>query len=373
MVGQNRKPWCVEPFSTIETKVWGNYGLCCRSKPLPYTAIDMSPLEHFNGSTMNRIRQNMIDHNITDEIQNYCAKCLEHERNGVVSRRQGMRSVPIGHYLSNGSMLQYKFRSIEVKFFGNLCNLKCKMCGPLYSSSIAVEEKKAGRYPGKVHHDLWTEFDAGRKVKFFSDMQEIIPCTNEVKFTGGEPMMNEGILEFVEWMVMNNLSQNITLRIITNGTKINQDLLDFTKHFRAFHSMVSLDGVFDVNDYQRVGSNFEQIDQNIKILKQYGLVSTTTAITAINVSRLHELKVYCNSRLLAYDMSSIVLTPEWLQVKVLPPEYRAELLNKYDYNSIVAAALRDSEFPVDLWKKFLDKNDKITELIPELEKYVDRV
>lgn len=370
---KNRKPWCVEPFSTIETKVWGSYGLCCRSKPLPYSAINMSPLEHFNGSTMNRIRSNMIQHNITDEIKHLCSKCLEHESNGVQSRRQGMRSVPLGHYLDNGSILQYKFRSIEIKFFGNLCNLKCKMCGPLYSSSIAAEEKKAGRYDGKVHHDMWTEFDSGRKVKFFQDMHEIIPCANEIKFTGGEPMMNESILEFVEWIVSNRYAENITLRIITNGTKINKDLLEFSKHFRAFHTMVSLDGVFAINDYQRDGSLFEEIDANINILKTYGLVSTTTAITAINVSFLHQLKVYCNSKMIPYDMTSVVLYPEYLQVKVLPPKYRQYLLNKYDYNSVIASALRDEEFPVDLWLKFRDNNPNITELIPELQEYVDRI
>lgn len=370
MVSKSRKPWCVEPFSTIESKVWGDWGLCCRSKPLPYHSRDVSPLEHFNGPMMNRIRRDMIDHNVTDEIKHLCSKCIQHEANGVMSRRQGMQSVPIGEYNANGSMKNYKFRAIEIKFFGNLCNLKCKMCGPLYSSSIAAEQKKSGEYDGPVHHDVWAEYSADKKVKFYRDMAKIIPYANEIKFTGGEPMMNNGILDLVEWMVMNDLSHKISLRIITNGTKLNQDFLNYTKHFRSFHAMVSLDGVFDINDYQRTGSTFEDIDANIDILRNYGLVSCTTAITAINVARLYELKIYCNSKLMAYDMTSVTLTPPHLQIKVLPPRFRQWLLNTYDYNSIIASALRDPEWPVDLWEKFLYTNPTITELLPELEPYV---
>ena len=69
------KPWCTEPFITLENKVWGNWGLCCRSKPLPYSAKDVSPLDHFNGNTMKRIRMDMKSNNITDEIKTYCEKC----------------------------------------------------------------------------------------------------------------------------------------------------------------------------------------------------------------------------------------------------------------------------------------------------------
>ena len=74
-------------------------------------------------------------------------------------------------------------------------------------------------------------------------------------------------------------------------------------------------------------------------------------------------------------MSSVLVTPEELQVKVLPPQYRKKILNElqFKFNEEVYQALKDPEFPVDLWHKMLDKYDKVFEIIPELKQYDDRV
>lgn len=369
MASRNGKPWCVEPFATLESKVWGEWGLCCRSKAIGYKNKNMSPLEHFNSEEMKRIRKDMSNHNITDEIKHLCSKCILHEKNGVSSRRLGMKHVPIPEMEPDGSIKNYKFRTLEIKFFGNLCNLKCRMCGPLYSSSIAAEKKKSGEWDGPVHHDTWEEYGDGERYKFFKDMAEVLPNTLEVKFTGGEPMMNRSILEFVEWMVMSGLSEKLQLRVITNGTVINEDFLNYTKHFKHFHVNMSVDGVFDVDEYQRIGTDFEKIDTNIGVFKKYGTVSFTTAITAINVSRLNEIRIYADSKNVPYDMTSIVTYPSHLQVKVLPPEYRKKLLKTHYYNHVVADALRDDEWPKEDWEKFKQECPDIFDLIPELQEY----
>ncbi|MBT6445025.1 MAG: radical SAM protein, partial [Acidimicrobiaceae bacterium] len=129
-----------------------------------------------------------------------------------------------------------------------------------------VLQRKQGEWHGPVHHDVWKDYQAGDKIQFFADMKEILLNTDLVKFTGGEPMMNAGILDFIEWMVLQKLSHGLRLKIITNGTKLNQDLLNFSKHFRSFDIAVSVDGVFDVDEYQRVGTDFWEVDHNIDVL-----------------------------------------------------------------------------------------------------------
>lgn len=366
------KPWCIEPFTTLESKVWGNWGLCCRSKPLKEHARNVSPLEHFNSDTMKRIRLDMLNHTKTDEIRSLCAKCIEHEANGVQSRRQQKRHIDPPRVEKDGSIQFYKFNTVEVKFFGNLCNLQCRMCGPLYSSSIAATQRKQGEWHGPVHHDTWRDYTAGDKIQFYSDMKQILLNTQLVKFTGGEPMMNAGILDFIEWMVLQKLSHGLSLKIITNGTKINQDLLNFSKHFRSFDVAVSVDGVFDVDEYQRVGTDFWEVDYNIDVLKRYANVHMTTTVTAINVSSLDELMMYARAKQVPITIESIALFPDYLQVKVLPREYRFDLYKKHtNYPVNVKKSLLDPEWPVDLWEKFRDKNPNITEIIPELGKYHD--
>lgn len=372
MASEDRKPWCVEPFSTLESKVYGPWGLCCRSRPLPYTPKTHSPLEHFNSPTMQRIRKNMLEHNVTDEIKNLCQKCITHEKAGVVSRREQKRKTPLSSvnwesFIEDDDL---RFETVEIKLFGNLCNLKCKMCDPIYSSSLAAERRKSGEWTGPVHVDMWKEFDAMDTIVFYEDMKKILPNTLYLKFTGGEPMMNSGILDFLEWCYVNGYSDTVTLEIITNGTVINRDLLNYAKNFHSFHATVSMDGVFDVNDYQRDGADFVTIDQNIEVLREYGKVSINAAVTALTVSNIVELEIYANAKGVDLDMTSIVTTPSYLQIKVLPTKWRQMLLDTQQFPYNIKAALQDPEWPEDLFVILLKKHPEILDLLPELEDYV---
>ena len=251
------KPWCTEPFNVIENKVWGNWGLCCRSAPLPYSAKDVAPLDHFNSDIMKQIRVDMLNHHISDDIKKYCHKCINHESNNITSMRQTRlhNEFPIKAIQSaidnSGEIKDFQFRSIEIKFFGNLCNLKCRMCGPEYSSSIAAEQKKAGIYKGPTHINAYA--DMQDKDQFYKDLDVILPHTEIIKFTGGEPMMNKDIQTMIQYTVDRGYNKHLTLKIITNGTHVNQTLLNLGKRFKSFWIEVTLDEMFDINDNQRVG------------------------------------------------------------------------------------------------------------------------
>lgn len=382
-----KTPWCTEPFNVIENKVWGNWGLCCRSAPLPYSGKDVSPLEHFNSDLMKEIRRDMIDHNITDNIKKYCHKCLEHESNNVRSMRQDRQGVSLrqGGQLptraiqsaidNDGEIKDFEFRSVEIKFFGNLCNLQCKMCGPAYSSSIAAAQKKQGIYDGPVHINVFANLADDTKAQFYKDLEQILPHTTMLKFTGGEPMMNRGVVEMIQWIVDRGYNTGLTINIITNGTQVNHELLELGSKFKRFIIALSIDGMWEVNDYQRVGADFSEINDNISIFKQYAgerNIIIYAAITAITVSSLEELVVYAKMRKLDINLSSFVLTPRYLQVKVLPIEYRNDLIKKYGnpvYKHIVKA-LQDPEWDEDLWKLFLKNNPEIGSIVPELRKYI---
>lgn len=373
-------PWCTEPFNVLEDKVWGDWGLCCRSAPLPYSGKDVSPLEHFNSDLMKEIRRDMLMHNITPNIKKYCHKCIKHEANGVNSMRQGRLTMPRpdkaiqSAVINDGEIKEFEFRSVEIKFFGNLCNLQCKMCGPAYSSSIAATQKKTGEYDGPVHVNAFADLSNDSKVQFYKDLAQVLPHTNILKFTGGEPLMNKGVQEMIQWIVDNGFHTHLQLKLITNGTKVNDELLELCSKFKWFGICVSLDGVWEINDYQRLGADFFQIHNNIPLLRKYAdSIVAYCCVTAINVSSLDELVEYCNSvRNFNLDMSSIVLSPSHLQLKVLPIQYRNELIKKYSapqYKHIVKA-LEDPEWDEDLWLKFLKLNHEIVNLLPGLKKYV---
>jgi sulfatase maturation enzyme AslB (radical SAM superfamily) len=380
------KPWCTEPFTTLENKVYGNWGLCCRSAPLPYSGKDISPIEHFNSDIMKQIRVDMIDHHMSDDIKKYCFKCIGTEKDGVKSLRQRVlaKATPweaIKSAIANDGEIKpnsFEFRSIEIKFFGNLCNLKCRMCNPLTSSSIAAAEKKAGTYDGPTYINAYA--DMSDKDKFYSDLDLILPRTNVVKFTGGEPMMNEGIQTLIQYAVDKGYNSNLQLKIITNGTKVNKKLLKLGSKFKNFKIMVSVDGIDEINDYQRVGSNFNKIDKNITIFKEYtSELYITAAVTAINVHTVDKIYEYSRKIDVNCDISSIVYTPEHLQIKVLPLGYRKPLIEKYKkikretgikvYDNVINA-LSSPDWDSKLFEKFLFTNPHICGIIEELKEWI---
>jgi uncharacterized radical SAM superfamily Fe-S cluster-containing enzyme len=386
-----KKPWCTEPFNVIENAVWGQWGLCCRSNRLPYSAKDVPALEHFNSDIMKQVRRDMLEHKMSDDIKQLCSKCIKHEANGNISMRQdrlkyshNIPYTPIQSAIeNNGEIKDFAFRSVEIKFFGNLCNLQCKMCGPTYSSSIAAAQKKDGTYDGPVYVNAFADMQTKDKEQLYRDLEQIIPNTHQIKFTGGEPMMNKGIEDMVQWIVDKGYNSTITITIITNGTKLNYNLLELCSKFQRFIIRLSLDGVWDVNDYQRVGADFFVINNNVSEFKKYagtGNICIDCTVTAITVSGLDELAAYAQMKELDINFSSVALHPDYLQIKVLPIPYRNKLIEKYTNPALhavvilppeeVIMALKDPEWDEDLWKMFLKKNPDIGDVVPQLKEYI---
>jgi sulfatase maturation enzyme AslB (radical SAM superfamily) len=361
-------PWCIEPFVTLENKVYGNWGLCCRSKPLPYSAKDIAPLDHFNSDTMKRIRKDMSNHNITDEIKTLCEKCLIHEKMGVTSRRQQRLDLPVPEIDSDGAIKDFAFETIEIKFFGNLCNLKCKMCSGMFSSSIAADEKKRGEWTGPTYFNIYEQMQD--KDQFYSDMSKILPYTKKIKFTGGEPTMNQGIVDFITWISDNNFSQNMILKIITNGTRISPQINQYSRKFKRFEVAVSVDGTFEIDEYQRVGTVFSDVVENIKMYKHIADVNIAPVITALNVGNVPELARLGKMLNVGVDFSSIVLWPDHMRVEALPLGYRKELLESYDYPIEIKIALENPEFKSSLFKKLLFTNPDLCVIIEGLAKWI---
>lgn len=376
---------------TFEQRTFGNYGVCCRSYPLPYTMKDKSIEDHFNSDEMKAIRSEMESGEPGPFVSKYCEKCIAHEKSGVTSRRQHrinqLEDAPqsfrdrvndIIHQSEQSVHLfiqNMAFYSLEFKFFGNLCNLKCMMCHPHQSSSLAAEWKKQGKWDGPTHINSYNDIQS---EDFYRDMDIMIPNSLELKFTGGEPLMNRDILDLLQYCVDKKYAKNIKLIIITNGTKLPKEFLNILNYFKEITINVSLDGVFEVNDYQRVGSSFDVIDRHINQLIRFPnvKVQVTAAVTAINVGRIHQVVKYAERKNIYADISSIVLKPKHLSVSVLPRRIRdiyieknkglTEVISALDHDDVESEKLLPA-FIQTLRNKDARDGTNFIDIIPELE------
>ena len=130
----------MHPFTGLATREDGAICACCRSHPVGF--IQDTTLEDiWNNATMKRIRQQVLN----DERPPECQPCFALEDQGVVSLRKrhisnAMPESRINLYpnalnaLKEDYSMPFELPTIELKL-NNLCNLKCRMCHPMDSTS----------------------------------------------------------------------------------------------------------------------------------------------------------------------------------------------------------------------------------------------
>jgi hypothetical protein len=134
------KTFCMHPFTGLATREDGAVKVCCRSAPIGFIQDDT--LENtWNSFQMREVRRQVL----CGERPDVCKPCFDLEDQGVESLRQRhiKDSIPesrINLYpnaldtLRDDYTMPFEFPTMEIKL-NNLCNLRCRMCNPLDSTS----------------------------------------------------------------------------------------------------------------------------------------------------------------------------------------------------------------------------------------------
>ena len=127
--------FCLLPFIHMATKTDGDIKLCCRSSPIGN--INTTSLEQiWNSDVYKEVRQKMLN----GERPKQCNACWRHEDIGVRSMRQRYNKTRTNKYLpqvlklNEDYTMPFEIPILESKM-SNFCNLKCRMCHPLDSTS----------------------------------------------------------------------------------------------------------------------------------------------------------------------------------------------------------------------------------------------
>jgi sulfatase maturation enzyme AslB (radical SAM superfamily) len=161
--------------------------------------------------------------------------------------------------------------------FGNLCNLKCRMCGPTDSSQwyddqaelwgteykdshgvVTLIKNNKDRYVPETDVYSWHESDS-----YWEQMDQQIPQITKLYIVGGEPLLIDRHYEFLQKCIDQNQADKIIVEYNTNLTNVPLRALEVWKHFKQVNVGASIDGVGDINHYMRYPSNFDQIHKNL--------------------------------------------------------------------------------------------------------------
>ena len=339
----------MHPFTGLATREDGAIKVCCRSQPVGWIQDDS--LENiWNGHMMKDVRRKVLN----GERPEVCQPCFDLEDQGVESLRQRhingvIPEARINLYptaldaLTNDYTMPFEFPTMEIKL-NNLCNLKCRMCNPLDSTSwqdwdsvvpfykkennylvptIERLVKKPGQYIGPFDDtDLW-----------WASFEKLLPYFKRVEFAGGEPLMDPQHYKILD--MLKPYGANIEIKYATNGTTLGiskgRTIHDYWPYFRSVAVNVSIDGIHDVYNYIRGNGDFNDVERNIKEIKKIPNVSRIVgAFTAQagNILQAAECIDYFINKMDIVFYSHRVSYPNCLSAQVLPNDLKALAITK---------------------------------------------
>lgn len=327
--------FCMIPWTHMHAFPDGRAYPCCMAVDnLPIGDLKKDTMEVvWNSDNYKRIRENMINEKPCAE----CTKCYEQESNGFVSMRNSSNK-HLGHHIGlvdktepDGYFPEFKLRHYDIRF-SNLCNMSCRTCGSLFSSSWYNEETKLfgkRNHPqimiaGRTEDDMWEQ------------MLPHIPYLEQIYFAGGEPLIMEEHYRVLEELVR---LERFDVRLIynTNFSRTRLKDKDVFEYWRLFDSVsvgASLDGMGERAEYIRKGTKWDEIESNRRRMKEicpnvdFYISSTVSLYNAFHIMDFHRDWVE-KDLIKPQDWNiNILQASERDRIDVLPQVYKDQLEQK---------------------------------------------
>tara|TARA_B100000949_G_scaffold121648_1_gene107487 strand:+ start:90 stop:1370 length:1281 start_codon:yes stop_codon:yes gene_type:complete len=241
--------------------------------------------------------------------QKHCQICIEQEKHSTESHRKiyldkfthkdgeyGEHFEALEKYI-NTDMSEPYFLTMEYVAPSNFCNLRCNMCGPYNSSSLAQENKNIG-LDNAYGMDKFRNKPALIKEKDnVEEYADILKNLTELKLVGGETLAIKENYDLIQLAVDLDVSKNMSLRITTNGTLTpkfgGKDIFDYIPHFKDCQMTVSIEFWGEKNDYLRFPSKWNVIIENARKFVECPRtrVMFATTVNALTLGYLPEIAV----------------------------------------------------------------------------------
>ena len=339
----NSKTFCIYPWIHIHTYLTGETYPCCHAdmhEPIG-TTKENTLEELWNSDKMQELRLNMLH----DRPSNVCNGCYEQEKSGFFSGRKSANKHH-GHHIKRvdettpaGHSDRFQLTYWDTRF-SNLCNLSCRSCGHIFSSSwykdqVALCEDAGDFNWGKNHRALNI---AGRySDDMLEQLIEHIDVVEQIYFAGGEPLQMHEHYVILEELVKR---KRFDVRLIYNTNFTNLSLkdkhvFDYWKQFQSVSVGASLDADGYRAEYIRKGTNWDVVVENRKRMIEecpsadFYISATLSIMNAMHVPDFHESWVQMGF-IQPQDFNiNILQDPMHFRIDVANAVYRELLQERY--------------------------------------------
>lgn len=285
------KAFCMLPWTQLATSVKGYVRLCCHTPPLrnpdgSRVLLGEAPTieDVWNCEPMKRVRRQMM----TGELPDLCRRCIDQEKIGVQSKRikfNKLRPEWAGDFqdllkaTTEDGQLKVRPRSFDLRL-GNLCNLKCVMCRPEFSTKWEKDfEEMQNRgleiptsalehlsYPGKGSEGSYRWYEQPEILQY---LEEHLTDIKQLYFAGGEPLLAPFHKSLIQLIVEKGLAQDVHLAYDTNGLLVDEEWLKLWENFASVDIRVSIDGVGEKYEYLRYPGKWVDFEAKARLLANW--------------------------------------------------------------------------------------------------------
>lgn len=325
---------CAHAWTGIHVWPSGAVGPCCEyTSTVPDMNIRSHSIEQIMHSDhMQNLRQQFRQ----GEWPVGCEACTRAQQSGGESKKQltpyKLQNIYAG--------IDWESDSVTAGFvgghLGNLCNLRCRICSPVFSSSIAAEELKQLDDHNKSHPTYRLLADnrwSGNSQHFWQTLKQQANTVCNFEFLGGEPLLLQENLDFMQWLIDQGHSQRAIFEFVTNGTQY-PEIFDQAHRFGRLTVTISIDNLSDRFEYERYGAKWNTVTDNVAKFVASKQINSTLHIGVCitvniqNVLYLPELLNWIKQQGIDHYYFNLLHHPQYLSLDQLTPAAKTLVLER---------------------------------------------
>jgi len=388
------KTFCIYPWIHLHAYPTGEAYPCCHAEmAYPVGNTRFKTLEAiYRDAPMRELRKDMLN----ERPNPACGRCYEQEESGFFSGRRSANKHH-GHHVKRIDDDKFQMSYWDIRF-SNLCNLSCRSCGHIFSSSWYQDqarlagptwalENKPLNIAGRSKDDMWEQ------------LMPHIDYVEQIYFAGGEPLMMEE-----HYRILDELERrgrfNVRLIYNTNFTQIkltDRVVFDYWRKFDSVAVGASLDAMGPRAEYIRIGTDWDTVERKREQMLEicpnvdFYVSPTLSIMNALHLPKFHKTWVE-KGYIKPQDLNvNILQDPAHLRIDIAPIKYKQRVREAYaehlewlrpgdqlnratvGFESAVnfMMATDNSALIPKFWSKTLEldniRQEELLEVIPELE------
>jgi len=370
--------FCYQPWVSIDIDNSGDITPCCKfNKKLAqdwenYNLNDNTINDYKKSNGLKKLKESFIN----GEKPEACERCWKDEDANYPSKR--LMDYERWKEDLNFTDLTNSKTSLITLPLGNMCNLKCRICGPNASSSWIKEYQDINGQ--KISNNILESHDAWQSILDMCD--DVL----ELHLHGGEPFLydNDKHLQLLERMSKSKNASKIRLHYNTNCTIFpDKKYWDFFDRFGWVDIQPSIDDIGKRFEYNRKNANWLEVENNLfkyrdTIANKNNMqLSISTTVSVFTIYYLEEFFDYIYKNNLPKPWLGRLNKPAYYKCSIFPSKSKKliseKLLNsKYDdLRKISNWLLDDDTIQLENFKKQILIHDSyrkecFEEIFPEV-------